>query len=93
QTDGIVRTSTDAILMVEQDNGAIVFHNPVAEQLFELSGQAFAGRHLADLIDGLDAYQKTGGLRPGVGSEVTCRTAGGWSFPAEMAVTELRHGG
>ena len=97
----VLDTAVDAILTID-DQGTIESANPATGRLFGYAVQDLIGRNVSVLMTASDRskhdahirrYLKTGEARVvGIGREVMALRCDGSTFPAELAVSEVRYG-
>ncbi len=84
---GVVETSSDAILLVHGDSGAIEDANPAAERLYARQRGALRGKRYADIVDlEADPAIPAAGVRALLSRH---RREDGSGFPVEISAAEL----
>jgi len=96
---GVLGIAVDAIITID-DRGKIESVNPATERLFGFTQQEMVGRNVNMLMPEpyrkqhtryIDKYLRTGeGRVIGVGREVRARRKDGSTFPADLAISEIR---
>ncbi len=76
-----------AVIVLDQQ-GAVSWANPAAEQLFRTSAAYLIGSPVADLLPGMSDLAGDFGVRRGA-TRLVCRRPDGSSFPADVAVAPV----
>jgi len=86
RTQAIVTAATDAILILDQDGGQVLYANPQAETLFGVPAAELMGARLGDLMPAL----LMSGPAPCIAREMLARRDDGGLVPVELSLVEVQ---